>query len=184
MTPDTPFWQTDTIRLRGFEPSDIAVLEDWLRDADGQSRLEHVEAPLTTAQRARWLEARIRPGFDNAGYPFLIETLTGTAVGSLTTFDCSPRVGTFSYGLDIAAAHRRNGYAKAAIGLILAFYFGELRYQKVNVRVHSDNLPSIALHEGLGFQREGVLRRTVFTGGRHKDDICFGLTCEEFAARA
>jgi RimJ/RimL family protein N-acetyltransferase len=62
----------------------------------------------------------------------------------------------------------------------LKFYFDELRYQKVTVSVHGDNLPSIHLHESLGFRLEGRLRRMVFTEGAHDDELWFGMTCEEY----
>ncbi len=74
-------------------------------------------------------------------------------------------------------------YASEAIVLVLRYFFEELRYQKVTVTVYSFNAPSIRLHESLGFQREGCLRRTVFTQGQHFDEIFFGMTVEEFRAR-
>ncbi|MGI8643788.1 MAG: GNAT family N-acetyltransferase, partial [Thermomicrobiales bacterium] len=58
----------------------------------------------------------------------------------------------------------------------------ELRYQKVTVQVYAFNESSIALHEQLGFQREGRLRRLVYTGGQHHDVLMYGLTREEFGA--
>jgi RimJ/RimL family protein N-acetyltransferase len=48
---------------------------------------------------------------------------------------------------DIAADFRRKGYA-AKRSAILKYYFEKLRYQKVTVNIHSDNLASIQLHAG------------------------------------
>ena len=42
---------------------------------------------------------------------------------------------------------------------------------------------SIRLHEKLGFQLEGRLRRMIYTNGQFFDELLFGLTAEEFAAR-
>ena len=64
--------------------------------------------------------------------------------------------------------------------LVLKYYFEELRYQKVTVPVHADNAASIAFHENLGFQREGTLRRMIFTHGRHVDEHWYGMLAEEF----
>jgi RimJ/RimL family protein N-acetyltransferase len=64
--------------------------------------------------------------------------------------------------------------------MVLRYFFEELRYQKVTIHVHSDNTPSARLHERLGFQLEGRLRRTVYTRGQHLDELVFGMTVEEF----
>ena len=106
----------------------------------------------------------------------------GEVVGDLTTHHCDPHAGTFSYGINVRREHRRKGYARDAIALALRYYFQELRYQKVTVYVASFNEASARLHERLGFQQEGRLRRTIFTGGAHCDELIFGLTAEEFAA--
>src|SRR5438552_3298130 len=68
----------------------------------------------------------------------------------------------------MASASRDRTAAAAtreAIQLILRYYFGELRYQKVTVYVAEFNDASIKLHEGLGLHTEGRLRHVVYTGG-------------------
>jgi RimJ/RimL family protein N-acetyltransferase len=49
--------------------------------------------------------------------------------------------------------------------------------------VYNFNTASLALHEKLGFVREGMPRRMVYTGGQHHDIVAFGLIADEFAAR-
>lgn len=108
------------------------------------------------------------------------ENQQGEAVGYIGTQACIPRTGTFSYGIQIASEHQRQGYASAAIRVVLTYFFEELRYQKATIWVHSYNEGSIRLHERLGFTKEGVHRRMAYTGGRHYDVIWFGMTVEEF----
>ena len=81
------------------------------------------------------------------------------------------------------ASHRRQGYAAAAILVILRYYFQELRYQKVTIQMHSENEASRALHERLGFVREGAVRRAIFTGGRYLDELFYGMTVDEWQQR-
>jgi len=64
----------------------------------------------------------------------------------------------------------------------MRYYFQELRYQKVTVHIYSFAEPSVKLHESLGFQLEGRIRRAVFTNGQYFDELIYGLTKEEFAA--
>lgn len=117
---------------------------------------------------------------ENDVFQWMIENLHGETVGSISTHSCNSRDGTFSYGIDIAVEHQRNGYASEAILLVLKYYFEELRYQKATVPVHGDNEPSKKLHEKLGFMREGTFRSMFFTRGHYVDLIWFGMTVEEF----
>lgn len=92
------------------------------------------------------------------------------------------RAGCFKYALVIRSPFRRQGYARAAIVLLLRHYFRERRYQKCTVIIYSFNTASIRLHDALGFSLEGRLRRMVFTNYRHYDALYYGMTAEEFVA--
>ena len=111
----------------------------------------------------------------------MIDAHNGTSVGSIVTLNCDPRTGVFSYALDIAKPYRRKGYAEDAIRLIVAYYFRTLRFQKVNIAVHSDNKASIHLHKKLGFKHEGSQRQTVYKHGRYYNLEWFGLTASDFS---
>ena len=113
-------------------------------------------------------------------FRFMIEDLEGNTVGSINAHDVDARMGTFSYGLGIYEPYRRRGYATEAILLLLRFYFLELRMHKCNAGAYSFNEASIGLHRSLGFVEEGRLRDVVYTKGRYFDDVCFGMTREEF----
>jgi len=80
----------------------------------------------------------------------------------------------------VKSEHQRQGYAAEVIQLVLRYFFDELRYQKATVQIHADNSASIRLHEKLGFQLEGRLRRIVFNHGQYFDGLMYGLTVEEF----
>jgi len=140
--------------------------------------------PSSHASVQAWIEEQARQKFEDDAFHWVIDNQEGEPVGSITTHHCSPRYGTFSYGIDIAPEHRRKGYATEAVLLVLKYYFEELRYQKATVAVHSDNEASIQLHESLGFQREGTHRRMFYTQGRFVDVHWYGVTVEEFHNRA
>ncbi len=98
----------------------------------------------------------------------------------LNTPCCDRRNGTFMYGLGIGREHRRRGYALEATGLVLRYFFEELRYQKGTVHVYGFNEASVRLHEKAGFTMEGRIRRMVYTDGEYHDEIVFGMTAEEW----
>lgn len=170
------------IRLRAVEASDWDAHYQWNLDSDNGLMTDEIWFPTSRSTVQAWAERESVRGADEDAYRFQIETLAGKFAGTINTHTCAPRNGTFGYGLAILPAYQRKGYATEAIGLVLRYYFGERRYQKVNAEVYSFNKPSITLHERLGFAMEGRLRRMVYTGGEYHDRLIFGMTAEEFAA--
>jgi RimJ/RimL family protein N-acetyltransferase len=170
------------VRLRALEQRDLEASLPHDLDSEVQRSGWQVEPPRSDEAARRWLEgaSTAQPEGDNRR--FAIEDRAGDLVGGLNVVDCNPRFGTFGYGIALFRPYWRRGYASDAIKVLLRFYFGELRYQKVLARVYDFNQASIALHCGLGFVEEGRLRRAYFTAGRHHDELLFGMTAEEFAA--
>ncbi len=177
-------WEGDRVRLRAVEPDDWQTFFDWNRDSDGARGSYHVPYPGSAEAARRWAAETALRQPEGDVFRWVVENLAGEMVGTINTHSCDPRNGIFDYGITIRREHQRRGYASEAIALVLRYYFQELRYQKASVRVYSFNEPSIRLHERLGFQLEGRLRREVYTVGRYFDVLVFGMTAEEFAARA
>ncbi len=171
------------MRLRAIEPQDASVFFVWNLDSERARLLDFVWPPQSHASVEAWAAQQALKKFEGGDYHWLVENLEGLPVGSISTHNCDRRCGTFAYGVDIAEEHRRKGYAGAAIRLVLRYYFEEMRYQKVTVTIYAGNLASIALHEGLGFQCEGRLRRMALSEGRFIDVLYYGLTAEEFKQR-
>ena len=174
------FWQGKLVRLRGVEPTDAEVFARWNLDSEMARELEFVWPPVSLARIRKDLEEKALHRLERDEFFWMIEDPTGSTVGQISTHRCNPRTGVFRYGVSVSREHRRRGYASEAVMLVLKCYFEELRYQKCLVGVHSNNAASVALHEKLGFKREGTLRRMVYTGGRYHDVYHYGLLKEEW----
>lgn len=174
-------WQGHRIRLRAVESSDWEAHFQWQKDTDTARAVHEIPFPNSSESVRRWAEQNASAGAEGHAFRFQIETLAGELAGTFNTHSCDARNGTFAYGLGIMEQHQRKGFASEAIGLVLNYFFNELRYQKVVAYVYDFNTASIALHEHLGFQLEGRLRRMIYTGGQHHDLLIFGMTAEEFA---
>jgi RimJ/RimL family protein N-acetyltransferase len=175
-------WQGSRVRLRAVEPSDADVHYLWNQDSEMPRGLDFVWPPSSRESQRRWAEQASTRKPENDALELVVETLDGEHAGTINAHHCDRRVGCFSYGVAIRPEHQGRGYASEAILLLLRYFFEELRYQKCTVEVYDFNQASIRLHERLGFQLEGRLRRTVFTRGRHYDTLMYGLTVEEFQA--
>ncbi len=183
MDTNTSIWRGERVRLRAVEPSDWETFFNWNQDDDMARRLYAIPFPQSREAVRRWVEKTATREPDDDTFHFIIENLAGEIAGSIATHDCDRRHGTLSYGLNVLPEHRRKGYAAEAIVILLRYYFLELRYQKATAHVYSFNEASLRLHERLGFQREGQLRRMIYAVGAYHDQVVFGLTVEEFVAR-
>lgn len=202
-------WQTDTLRLRGIETSDAEALQAIYNDMDLMHVYSNPTFPSSLAYRENWVteQAKRSPHEDqfifileplpqsiespvqNKGFKPLVdeetggglaETPAGKIAGVLNTFNADPRVGNFYYGIAVLPEYRGRGFAKSAIGMVLGYYFEDMRYQKCTIGIHSDNAASIRLHEQLGFKLEARLRRMFFLNGQYLDRLVYGLTVEEY----
>jgi RimJ/RimL family protein N-acetyltransferase len=178
--PDSAFGGK-RVRLRAIEPEDWETFYAWNQDSEAARGMYLTQFPQSKAAVREWAAAAATRPVERDRFFFVIENLDGEIVGSISTHECDPLHGTFGYGLGVRREHYRKGYASEAVLLVLRHFFRERRYQKVNAHVYSFNEPSLRLHERLGFQQEGRLRRMFFLDGAWVDDVIFGMTAEDFA---
>ncbi len=176
-------WENERVRLRGVEPDDWKIFMDWNLDTETARMCYFIPFPQSSVDVQRMALETAQKRGENDIYTWMIENKDGVAVGNINSHDTDRRIGTFSYGLAIRREYWGKGYASSAIHLVLNYFFTELRYQKCNIDVFSFNTASIRLHEKLGFVREGLRRRCVYTGGQYFDNVLFGMTVDEFHER-
>jgi len=105
---------------------------------------------------------------------------SGEHIGNVVLFDISEFHRRAFWGIKLAREYWRQGFAKEASRLILAYAFNDLGLVKLRSQTHSKNPASIRLQESLGFVQEGVLRREVYVRGEYVDDLLYGMLKEEY----
>lgn len=173
-------WAGEKVRLRPVLPTDWEQFHKNDFDSENARLCDELHFPRAEEGTQAWAERQSVNGLNGDNIFMAIETLDGILVGSINTNSCNPRCGNFKYGVSIFREHWRNGYASDAIKILLRYYFGELRYCKVNAHVYAFNDGSAALHKHLGFIQEGKIRNMIFTNGQHYDEYIYGLTKNEF----
>ncbi len=173
-------WEGRLVRLRAVETADWQIHYEWNKDTEAARSSYYIPFPSSIESVKQWVEKEATNPQTNDVFNFQIETLAGEMVGGINTHTCSPRDGTFSFGLAVLSQHQRKGYASEAVIILLRHFFEERRYQKVTSGAYSFNDASTRLHERLGFQLEGRIRRMKYTRGQYFDELVFGMTVEEF----
>lgn len=177
MSEHVHYWRGDSIRLRAMERTDLALFEQL--DDEFARNIDVLSFPQSKDRLIKWVEKELQ-GKMNDEFRWIAENDEGEAVGTIHTFACNRRFGTFKYGLEVLKPYWGRGYASEMILMVLRFYFMELGYMKVTPHVYEFNERSRKLHEKLGFVQEGRLRSMIYTNGQYYDEIHFGMTRHEF----
>lgn len=181
---DHYYWQNDLVRLRAMKP------EDWEEhyyncfDSKARRMLQYaIELPPTIENNKRMIEGFSNFNPETKRLMFTIENLKGVNVGAFNLNSIDERNGTFSIGIQIGRNYRGKGYGTSAMKILLDYAFNERRLNKFNVSVIEGNLGSSKMMRKLGCQKEGIRREVIYTEGKYKDEILFGLTRGEFNKR-
>ena len=74
------------------------------------------------------------------------------------------------------------GYAREAVGAVIAYAFDTLGMRKIGADIDPDNASSLRLLESLGFRREGLLRAEWETHIGIRDSVLLGLLADDWRA--
>jgi RimJ/RimL family protein N-acetyltransferase len=161
--------------------------EDWedtfhnLYDSEARRMLQcEIELPPTVEGHKEEVLGFSNFGRESGRLMFTIETLDGHNVGALNLNSIDEKNGTFSIGMQVDRDHRGKGYGTAAMGILLRYAFFERRLNKYYGHVLEGNTASATMLEKLGCSREGVRKQMVYTRGKYRDTILYGLTREDF----
>ncbi|HVB52740.1 MAG TPA: GNAT family protein [Candidatus Acidoferrales bacterium] len=181
MAPNKLF-QGELVRLAAPRPEDADAFSRWSEDGEYR-RLADTDAPRPLP--AEYFSERdqvVEPSPGN--YEFRIRTLDDDRlVGFVALFSIEwPNShGWVAVGIG-ESADRGKGFGKEAVGLALRFAFHELGLRRLSLDVISDNLPAIALYQGLGFHEEGRMRERVCRDGVTSDLLYMGLLRRDWEA--
>ncbi len=174
------YWEGERVALRAIKASDAALFRSF--DDEVSRCLDGVHGPMSDAKFQSWFEQQQKARFDDS-IRLIADDKEGVPVGTIDTFQCHRRHGTFKYGIAVAEERRGRGYASEMIVMTIRYYFLELGYQKATPHVFAFNEASIRLHEKLGFRFEGRLRSMMYTNGAYHDELHYGMTRDEFLLR-
>ena len=80
--------------------------------------------------------------------------------------------------------HIGKGWGTDVRRTLLAFGFGTLGLERVWLTVNADNDRAIRSYEKVGFQREGVMRRSFRVRGQLTDSLLMSILRDEWEAAA
>ncbi|HWT06318.1 MAG TPA: GNAT family N-acetyltransferase [Xanthomonadales bacterium] len=86
------------------------------------------------------------------------------------------------FGITLATAYQRRGYASEALRALLRLVFDTLGKHRAFASVDPRNAPSIALFERAGFRKEAHHVESLWLMGEWVDDVIFAMLAREWRA--
>jgi RimJ/RimL family protein N-acetyltransferase len=109
---------------------------------------------------------------------------SGTMIGDCGVLVPQDKPEQAEFGITLAGAFQRRGYASEALRALLRLVFDTLGKHRVFASVDPRNAPSIALFERAGFRKEAHHVESLWLMGAWVDDVVLAMLRREWAARA
>ncbi len=107
-------------------------------------------------------------------YVFLKEN-PETIIGTVSLYDISAPYSRADIGYKFSSDYHHKGYATEAVEKLIDIAFTDLNLHRLCARVQEENLPSIRLLTGLGFEKEGICRDYMRMNGKWVDHLQYSL---------
>ena len=170
------------VRLRPLDAADLNRVFEWYQDPElvapyDRYSTDTFESFTRSVREAASDSLSLAPRF-------AVEALEAPgAVGVVGHYVAHPVLETVEVWYLVGEPSARGrGYGREAVGLLVDHLFRTTSIERVGITCDVENLPSCRLAEGLGFRREGTLRRAFHHHGGWHDAHQYGLTRAERVA--
>jgi RimJ/RimL family protein N-acetyltransferase len=179
---ERPVIRGEHVYFRPAEREDLPLFVRWLNDAETSRHLA-LRAPISDAAEHGWFDAMLAKQ-GKTDYHFVVCLVSdGRPIGTIGLHGLDWENGSAEFGIALGEKDEWNkGYGTDALRVICDFGFGELRLERIYLRVFAGNERARRSYEKAGFTNEGTLRRAQFSRGEHLDVNVMSLLRQEWAA--
>ncbi|XEG71205.1 UDP-4-amino-4,6-dideoxy-N-acetyl-beta-L-altrosamine N-acetyltransferase [Pseudomonas sp. abacavir_1] len=160
-------------RLRKLTEADLTLLLTW-RNTPSINRYMFNQNTIKISEHTQWF----RRAIEDPTQTLLIFEQQAKPVGYMNYTQRSK--GAIAEWGFYVAPDAAKGTGTKMTQCALQYAFEEIKLQKIYAQVLAYNEASIKLHNNLGFQNEGILRKQHFDGMSYHDIYCFGLFADEW----
>ncbi len=167
------------VYLRALEPEDYKISIKWRKDDSTWSLLGGTKYFVSEAYEKKWVEEAI---FGKGDIKLAIcDAETDVYIGNIYLNKIDKTHRSAVLGILIGdKGYRGKGYGSEAIHHILRYSFEELGLHRVSALILEDNIASRRTFEKLGFVQDGILRESLFKGGKFRNQVVVSLLESEF----
>lgn len=171
---------SEKIKLRALTSEDQPITLSWHNQQDIVYYYSGHPFPVNQEMEKKWYEKILTSNFPVTVFGIeLLENNSLVGISVLKDINMINRMSEFAIYIG-EEPYRGKGIAKEASLKTLEFGFHRIGLNRICLKVLEENKAAINLYQQLGFQKEGVLRNSVFKNNRFENEIIFGMLKEEF----
>jgi RimJ/RimL family protein N-acetyltransferase len=171
------------VYLRPSERGDAPTFVRWLTDARVVETMLP-RAPMSLASEERWVERTVEQQGQELYHFVICLREDDRPIGVIGLHGLDLVNGSAEVGIGIGEPELWDrGLGTEALGVLLDFGFGELRFERVELEVFASNARGRRSYHKLGFVHEGTRRRALFRHGTWHDIELMSVLRDEWLAR-
>ncbi len=176
--------ETNRLRLRHFQDSDLAVFMGYRNDPIDTHYQSWESISESEARNFIQEQKESQPGVPGKGFQIAIELkATGELIG-----DCYFMIHAHDHcqaeiGFTLSREYQGYGYASEAVSSFLDYAFQLFNLHRVIAVTDCENEASVALLERLGMRREGHFIQNTWFKGKRGDEYLYAVLKEEWLGR-
>lgn len=177
-----PVLSDGTVTVRQMRETDVEPYVAAFRDDRELANLLGYEQDAAPEHSLRWVDAAWVDPPELRSWEFAIADAESDAfLGTMMLHSCDWKNRRAETGFWLTPQARGRGVVSRALGLVLAWAFGELALERMELTALPENeaVPHIA--EKFGYSFEGTLRKRNFERGRRVDLLLWGLLRDEWS---
>jgi RimJ/RimL family protein N-acetyltransferase len=182
--PDRPMLRGERVWLRPLEGRDMPAYAAGINDTE-VGAMAGYRWPMSVDQARAWLDRH--QDAINRGEAFFFavcEIGDDRFIGTTWLKDVNLLDGSAELAIYMDRDHVGAGWGTDAQRALLAFGFGALGLERVWLTVDADNARAIRSYEKVGFQREGIMRRSRRGLSGMTDGVLMSILRDEWQAAA
>jgi [ribosomal protein S5]-alanine N-acetyltransferase len=177
-----PVLETPRLRLRLWEEADADALHPVFGDAETMQFWAFTPRRDVAETAAMIRDSRAAQPLVHAAFAITLRD-SGEPIGMVNYHEHHMVHGRMAVGWILHRSWQRRGIMREAVPAFLAHCFDGLNAHRIEARIEAENLPSVALADWLGFQREGRMRDWMFVGGQARSPHMHALLRPDWNAR-
>ncbi len=166
--------QGNLVNLRALELKDLTFLYT-IENDESLWELSQTKTPFSKDILQKYLETAQKNPQKIKQLRLVITSKTNEPIGFIDLFELDSENKRAGVSIVILNSHRRNGFGKEALSLLIQYSFNTLGLHQVYSNVLEDNNASICLFESVGFEKIGLKKDWRLYEGRYKNEYLFQL---------
>ncbi len=180
--PERPLLRGERVWLRPLEARDMPAYVAGINDTEVGGQAGY-RMPFSVEQAGSWLARILEGSRSGEGYFFAVcELGDDRFIGTTWLKDVHQLDGNAELAIYMDGDHIGSGWGTDAQRVLLAFGFGTLGLERISLIVNATNGRAIRSYEKVGFQREGLMRRSFRVAGRMEDTVLMAILRDEWEA--